>query len=402
MGDRPIAAETGRPPMVVQLLGPSAGGIRAHVAELVRQTESLGWRSTVAGPAGVMEGVGPQHMTLGTNASWSPTGLVGIRRQLRRQVKGAALVHAHGLKAAAVALLTRRRVPVVVTLHNDVVGTYVGLAARVRAIGQGLLLRRADQVVFVSQAGAEAHRSLVPDARRTVMMSFAARPTPTVSRAETRARLGVAESVPLVAVVARLHPQKDIAMFLHAFALVVATSPDARAVVAGDGPQRDELVALRDELGLSEAVHFLGRADAVADLLAAADVLAISSRWEAGPIVAVEAMQLGVAVVMTDTGAVAEVARVADAASVVAVGDLTEFAAAMGLIVSDPDRRERLATRGRSLADTEFDASVLAHQIDAVYRRASGRSPIVRMPPWRTVTTPRPIPEAPIPEAPVP
>ena len=383
MDDHPNLATTDRATTVVQLLGPSAGGIRAHVAELVRQTETLGWSNVVAGPVGVMDGLGAQHLTLGTDASWSATGLFGVRRQfrraLRRQLKHAAVVHAHGLKAAAVALSGRRHVPVVVTLHNDVVGTHTGLAARVRAIGQGLLLRRADQVVFVSRSGADAYRSLVPEARRTVMMSFAARPVPMSTRAETRARLGVADAAPLVVVVARLHPQKALAMFLHAFALVVASSPDARAVVAGDGPLRDELVALRDELGLTDAVHFLGRTDAVADLLAAADVLAISSRWEAGPIVAVEAMQLGVAVVMTDSGAVTEVARRADAASIVPVGNLVEFAAALGSLVADPDRRARIAARGRALVDAEFDASVLVHRIDGVYRRACGRNPRTRI-----------------------
>lgn len=354
-------------PTVLQVLGPSTGGICRHVAELARQTESLGWRNVVAGPIGVMDGIGQQHAVISGADGWAPQALPRIRRELRSHVHSADVIHAHGLKAAALVLSIPGRGPVVVTLHNDVVGTYAGMKAQASGRAQSALLRRADHVVFVSQAGADARQSVVRPGRHTVMMSFAARPAASASRVETRQRLGVDVGAPLVAVVARLHPQKDVGMFLHALARTRAQVPDVRAVIAGDGPQQSELRAVGDSLGLSDVVQFVGATDAAADLIAAADVVAVPSRWEAGPIVAVEAMQLGTAVVMTDTGAVAESARRNGAAGLVPVGDADAFAAELASLLTDEPRRATMVTRARSLV-AEFDPSMLVHRIDTVYR----------------------------------
>jgi glycosyltransferase involved in cell wall biosynthesis len=356
-------------PTVLQVLGPSAGGIRRHVAELVRQVESLGWRSVVAGPTGVMDGIGRQDVVLSDVSGWPVTGLLRVRRRLRHHVRTADLLHVHGIKAAAVVSSIRGRAPMVVTLHNDMVGTHVGIHAQVRRLVQHLLLRRAEHVIFVSAAGAAANRRTAGDARSSVIMSFSARPVASADRATLRSRLDLPADGPLVAVVARLHPQKDLAMFLRAFAVVRRSVPQARALVAGDGPQRAELEGLRDALGLSGAVHFVGATDAAADLIAAADVFAISSRWEAGPITAVEAMQLGTPVVMTDTGSIAETAGPRGAVRVVPVGDTEAFAAALVSLLADPDARAELADRGRALAEGQYDPSVLVHCVDAVYRR---------------------------------
>lgn len=355
---------------LLQVLGPSTGGIRSHVAELARQTEALGWCNVVAGPDGVMDGVGEQHAVISGADGWTPRTLPQVRRRLRRHVRTADVVHAHGLKAAALVLSIPRRAPVVVTLHNDAMGTHGGVKARVARLVQAALLRRADHVVFVSRSGAAAHRTVVRPGRHSVMMSFAARPVSAATRVETREGLGLDDRCPLVVVVARLHPQKHLGMFLDALARTREAVPDVRVIIAGDGPQRDELESARSSLGLTDVVGFIGAtaADAVADLIAAADVLAVPSRWEAGPIVAVEAMQLGTPVVMTCTGAVAELAGERCAAQVVPVGDTDAFAAALSGVLMDAELRSTLAARGRALAAEEFDASMLVHRIDAVYR----------------------------------
>lgn len=352
---------------VLHVLGPSTGGIRRHVAELTRQIGSLGWRSVVAGPVGVMDGIGPQQVALGTTDDWSVRRMVRVRRMLRQHVRSVDLVHAHGIKAAAAVAWVRGRAPMVVTLHNDMVGTHAGARARLRGTVQNALLRRADHVIHVSRAGAEAHRRHQRWRQSSVIMSFAAPATASATRSDTRVRLGV-DDAPLVVVVARLHPQKDLSMFLRAFAEVLQLVPAARAVVAGDGPLRTELEALQGSLGLADVVDFVGATDQAADLVAAADVFAISSRWEAGPITAVEAMQLGIPVVMTDTGAVAELAGPLAAAIVTPTGDAKAFASALVSLLTGPDRRDDLSARGRALATAEFDPSVLVHRVDAVYR----------------------------------
>src|SRR5687767_3120966 len=79
---------------VLQLLGPSTGGIRRHVGFLAERLPAVGWDVTVAGPAGVMDGVGPQQHVVGV-----PWG----RRQLASAARDVDVVHAHGLKAGYLA-----------------------------------------------------------------------------------------------------------------------------------------------------------------------------------------------------------------------------------------------------------------------------------------------------------
>ena len=77
-----------------------------------------------------------------------------------------------------------------------------------------------------------------------------------------------------------------------------------RAAIVGDGPDEGLHTALVDELGLAEVVVLAGRSPNAADEMAAADVVALSSRWEGNPITLAEAMQLEVPVAATAVGVV--------------------------------------------------------------------------------------------------
>lgn len=346
---------------VLQVLGPSSGGIRRHVAALASALEAGGWGVEVAGPAGVMRGLGrPQHdLSVG-----GPLAVAAGRGELRALAGRAApsLVHAHGLRAGWLAAVSGLDVPVVVTVHNVVLAETRGPAALALRRLELALPRRVDAVIAVS---AEIARRLPAGA--VVVTPLGPAPRALRPPAEVRRAHGVGAGQPLVVTVARLHPQKDLVTLLLAAAAVRAARPEVRFVVAGDGPERARLVEQRRRLGLEAEVRFAGAVDNPADELAAADVVALSSLWEGSPLVVAEALLLGRPVVATAVGAVAD--TVADGVSgrLVPPRDPGALADALLDLLGDPEAAAAMAAAGRRVAEARFAPERLLDGVVAVY-----------------------------------
>jgi glycosyltransferase involved in cell wall biosynthesis len=165
---------------------------------------------------------------------------------------------------------------------------------------------------------------------------------------------------PTVAFAGRLVPKKGLDVLLEAMALVVAELPEARLLIAGDGPERrrvDETVAAS---GLAANVVALGhrpRAE-LEPLLAGAWVQAVPSRWEE-PFgnAAAEAMMRGTAVVASDTGGLRELVEDGGTGFLVPRGDAHALARALLRVLGDAELAERLgaAARAKALAELTED-----------------------------------------------
>jgi glycosyltransferase involved in cell wall biosynthesis len=116
-----------------------------------------------------------------------------------------------------------------------------------------------------------------------------------VSRDTAREWLAVSPDARIVLAVGRLAPEKRMATVVREFAQVAPLVPEARLIIAGDGPQRARLVLLARLLGLRDRVRVLGglTRDALAYWYAAADVLVSGSLSETGPMTVIEAMTCG-------------------------------------------------------------------------------------------------------------
>ncbi|MFC1807901.1 glycosyltransferase [Candidatus Omnitrophota bacterium] len=121
-------------------------------------------------------------------------------------------------------------------------------------------------------------------------------------RESFREKLGLFGDKKLIAVIGRLVPQKDVGNFLRAFKQICQKRKDVEALIVGDGPLREDLVKVRDELGLKEDVRFLGLRDDIGDILNAIDLLVVPSTREGLSVAILEAMAIGLPVVATDVG----------------------------------------------------------------------------------------------------
>jgi glycosyltransferase involved in cell wall biosynthesis len=185
----------------------------------------------------------------------------------------------------------------VVTWHNAVLGST--LQRRVLARGERMVARRAALILGASQDLVDRAQQLgARDARLTMLPAPTLAPL-TTSREEVRARLDVgAETVVLT--VARLVPQKRLDVLVDAAARLARDDVPVRMLVVGGGRLHGDLQ--RQIRATGAPVRLLGERSDVADLLAAADIFALSSAWEARSFAVQEAMLAGCAVVAPRVG----------------------------------------------------------------------------------------------------
>lgn len=357
---------------VPQILGPSTGGIRVHVATLAAGLEDLGVDAPVLGPPGVLDGLGPQAGIIDVPAGLSPVGLLGARRALRPWRGPADVLHAHGLKAAWCCVHGRPERPVVVTVHNVVLDEDGARSVQFRRRLERAVLGRADRVIAPTAAIAHGLAGVVAPERVRVIVP--ASPSPVIERARSdiRARIGISDDTPLVVCVGRLHPQKDLPTLLHAWTRVRDVVADGHLAIVGEGPSRPAVESLIGALGVDGSVHLVGFDRHAVDWLGAADVVAVTSVWEAIPLVLAEALQLGVPVVSTEVGLARDLLGDAAAGAVVPVGDAAAVAEALVDLMVDVDRRRGAGAVASERSAERFDPSMLVESVRDVYAELAG------------------------------
>ncbi len=361
---------------VAEVLATSTGGVGTHVRAVLPALVAAGADVRVCGPAATEQlfgftAAGAAVAPVGISAGLSPGADARAVAALRRATADADLVHAHGLRAGLVAAAARRlgdrSRPLVLTLHNAL-PEGGGALRRVLRLAERATIRGADVVLAAS--GDLAENAWRQGARDVRVAPVSAPPLPAAVRtaAEVRAELGLADGRPLVVAVGRLHPQKGYDVLLDAAARWAGSSPPPLVAVAGDGPLQDELAARIAAERLP--VVLLGRRSDVADLLAAADLAVLPSRWEARSLTAQEALRTGTPLVATRTGGLPEL--LGDGAQLVPVGDATALADAVTGLLADPARARRLAEAGSRQAATWPDEAATARQLVALYRELLG------------------------------
>jgi glycosyltransferase involved in cell wall biosynthesis len=166
--------------------------------------------------------------------------------------------------------------------------------------------------------------------------------------------------------VARLSPQKNQRLLLHALARVASRHRRLCCLLVGSGPLESELRQQAEALSLQNKVRFLGQREDVREILAASDVGVLSSDWEGNPLSVMEIMASGKPMIATAVGGVPELV-LPGTGFLVSAGDVVAFADAMERLVCDPDLRARMGAAGTELAQRHFSASAMARQYEHLY-----------------------------------
>lgn len=189
--------------------------------------------------------------------------------------------------------------------------------------------------------------------------------------AAARASLGLRDG-PVIGTIARLSPEKAIDTLLAATRRVVAAIPSLTLLIVGDGPLEDDLRRQARELGLENAVRFLGFRPDVSVLMRLMDVFILPSRMESVGLVLLEAMAAGRPVVATTVGAIPEYVDQDRTGLLAPPDDPEALAGAIQRLLDDPALRTRLGAAGRVKAEAHFTLDRMVTQTIQLYCEAAG------------------------------
>ncbi|WP_026911164.1 glycosyltransferase [Patulibacter minatonensis] len=236
----------------------------------------------------------------------------------------------------------------------------------------------ADRVICPSSWSRDAlvaHERVPADKIRVIANGAPTMPRPTdAERTATRASLGLAPDDHAIVISAMLRPEKGHDTALRALQLLLRDHPRARLVVVGAGPDgdartgtRSELDRLADELGVTDAVLWLGRREDVPAVLCACDVALLASDLENFPVALLEYMASGVPIVATAVGGVPDAIPEGTALQV-PPRDPALMAAALGAVLADPDAARDRAARATARHAEYYTWEAVTRTVEHVYR----------------------------------
>jgi glycosyltransferase involved in cell wall biosynthesis len=304
-----------------------------------------------------------------------PRGLARLVRIVRAWKPD--VVHSHMVHANLMARVLRLLVPVPVlvsTIHNVYEGGPLLMA------GYRLTNGLVDHMTIISQAAADRFvgERIVPGRLLTVIANGVdtdrMRNLPPEGRAALRGWMSVGDQDFVWLAVGRFEVAKDYPNMLRAFAAVRAREPRAVLVIVGQGSLQAEAEALTAELGLREAVRFLGARDDVPAVMSAADGYVMSSAWEGMPMVLLEAEAAGLPIVATAVGGNGEVVRDGESGFLVPARDSEGLRAGMlRLMVLPEEQRRAMGERGREHVRANYGLQRVAERWERVYWDALAR-----------------------------
>jgi sugar transferase (PEP-CTERM/EpsH1 system associated) len=356
------------------------GGLEHLVVDLVRLGPGLGLRPVVAVLAEVGElseqvrSEGAPLYVLGKRSGLDfrmVTRLIGVIRQEKVDV-----VHAHNQGAMLYAGLSARlsRRPMIATRHGTSRWGRDQPVDRSYRLLSRLAGRLARYTVCVGNDSLRVAREVdhIPAGRLRMIyngVDSARFPHGPEARAEARRELGLDQEIPLIVHVGRLSPEKDQACLLQACARLKQGQKEFRLIILGDGDQREPLLALAEELGLSGMLDLPGARQDVWRYLAAADAFALSSLSEGISISLLEAMAAHLPVVATEVGGNPEVIVDGESGLLVPAKSPELLAQALGSVLGDPQLAGRLGRAAAQRVATQFSLARMAGDYADLYRQ---------------------------------
>jgi len=292
----------------------------------------------------------------------------GMIRLMRKDMP--QIVHTHLFKSDFHGRLAARiaGVPVVLsTLHS------IDRWAQKRLLGKlyGWTSRFADRIIAISEDVKKFHLSnTAVDESKFITIEngvdiqrFAGQES---GGRDIRREFRLDAAAPVFGIIGRLTPPKDHQVFLQAAALILRSIPQARFLIVGDGSLRQELESRALELGISASIIFTGMRRDIPAVLAALDVLVLSSLWEGLPVNLLEGMASALPVVATRVGSIPDVAT-EETAILVLSSDPAAIAQAGIKLANDPELRLRLGQAGLKRVKARYSMDMMINRTAALY-----------------------------------
>lgn len=192
-----------------------------------------------------------------------------------------------------------------------------------------------------------------------------------INPTEVKGRYGIAPMAPTIFCPGRMTLQKGMDMLVEAVPMVLASYPEAKFIISGEGPEKDNVIRRAYEVGAAGSIIFLGTLPRweYIDLVRAVDIMAVPSRNEPFGIVVLEAWAAGKPVVATLAGGPREFIW-HDVNGFLVNTDASGMAHGIGSLLADHDHCRALGANGRRAVEEQFNWDNIAGYTEGVYHVA--------------------------------
>ena len=187
------------------------------------------------------------------------------------------------------------------------------------------------------------------------------------SRTISREKFNIRNDETVVGTLSRLVPDKGLKDLIKGFALTHKLNPKTKLILAGEGPLKDELVELAEELKIKDNVNFIGWQNDVPQTLALFDIFCLPTLREGFGYVFLEAQAAGVPVIATKISPLTETMQDGESAILVPPNSPEEISTAIQKILGDESLRIRLTENGLKNVRERFDQKNQLNEIVDLY-----------------------------------
>lgn len=279
------------------------------------------------------------------------------------------LVHCHSSKASWLARVAAwyLGIPrVAMTVHG--VSFHPGnsaLSGTLYKNVENFALPLATDYIFVSQNDFKSYQSLGLKTEKGVLIPNG-RPVPPRPAENLRKMMGIAEERPIVCMAARLADVKKPKSFIQIAKLVRQQYPSHLIhpcfVLVGDGPLFTDCKGLVQQEGLEDWVYLTGHMDDASQYFWESEIVMLTSKYEACPLVVIEAMAAGVPVVASDVGGTGLIVNHGATGYLYSENDEAEAANYILSLLIDRELRHRMSTNSRNVYEQNFSVDKMVNE----------------------------------------
>jgi glycosyltransferase involved in cell wall biosynthesis len=187
-------------------------------------------------------------------------------------------------------------------------------------------------------------------------------------KSEVRREFGLSTDAPVIGAIGRMVWQKGFEYLIECVPEIVKTYPDAKILIVGDGPLRERLEALSEELRVRDNLIFTGFRSDIQDILSAIDILVVPSLLEGFPMVTLEAMAMAKPIVATNIDGITE--QITDGVNGILVPpkDPSALAKAIIKVINDKELARSMGLAARKKVKQEFSVEKMVAETEKVYQ----------------------------------
>ena len=187
-------------------------------------------------------------------------------------------------------------------------------------------------------------------------------------RNKKRLELGIGDH-PVIGIIARLSDVKGIDVLLKAMPVVIQAIPNIQLIIAGEGPEKEKLQQIVQDLSLHAFVRFESTVNHTRDLLAAFDVFVMPSLMEGLGLSVIEAQATGIPVIASNVGGLPELVEDSKTGYLVPVGDSQVLAQRIIEMLKNPVQAKAMAAEARFLVEQKFSSEKMVEGTLKVYEQ---------------------------------